>query len=171
MLFADYATATGETAIYPDAGGGAITALAYVSLGMVGETSEVKEKELTGDTAGLMLELGDVAWYLARAHVELGLSLKVDLTPPPAATGTVDELVVAVGKVAETVKKIIRDNGSQVTLERRATLTGTLDRVVASWVAVHGEHHLDPAHVLATNLAKLTSRHRRGVLAGSGDHR
>src|SRR5690606_14537405 len=81
----EYQDLTDETAIYPEAGEGSITALAYVGLGL-GEVGELqgKIKKILRDDNGVLTpsrrkelidELGDVLWYVARLARELDVSL------------------------------------------------------------------------------------------------
>lgn len=83
--FNTYQRRTESTAIYPDAGRGTTTALAYVALGL-GEAGEVqgKVKKILRDDAGIVseekraeiaAELGDLLWYVARAAVEIDYPL------------------------------------------------------------------------------------------------
>lgn len=85
LAFDEYQQLTNVTAIYPEAGTGSAQALAYVSLGLVGEAGEIanKVKKVLRDSDGklseetrlaLLGELGDVHWYLARLATELGAS-------------------------------------------------------------------------------------------------
>ncbi len=85
--FTNYQLATDETAIYPGAGdSSSIEALAYVTLGLVGEAGEIanKVKKIMRDQQGritpqnrvdLEAELGDVQWYLARLATQVDTSL------------------------------------------------------------------------------------------------
>lgn len=86
MHFDEYQDATAETALYPDAGTGAIAALSYSALGLAGEGGEIanKVKKVLRDDAGLLTaekadeiekELGDVLWYIARVATEIGSDL------------------------------------------------------------------------------------------------
>jgi NTP pyrophosphatase (non-canonical NTP hydrolase) len=86
MHFDVYQDATAETALYPDAGTGAITALAYAALGLSGEGGEIanKVKKILRDDQGVLTaekadaiekELGDVLWYIARVATEIGSDL------------------------------------------------------------------------------------------------
>lgn len=88
LNFSDYQIGTAATAIYPEVGTGAYTALSYTALGLVGEAGEVagKIKKVLRDDGGVITkekakevaaELGDVLWYLARLADELGVSLEV----------------------------------------------------------------------------------------------
>jgi NTP pyrophosphatase (non-canonical NTP hydrolase) len=69
----------------PEAGSGSAGALAYVTLGLVGEAGEIanKVKKVLRDSEGvvsdeiretLVGELGDVMWYVARLATELQTS-------------------------------------------------------------------------------------------------
>lgn len=85
MELDEYQERTGETAIYPGAFTGNITAIAYLGLGL-GEAGEVqgKIKKILRDNNGviedqhriaILKELGDLQWYVARLAAELGSSL------------------------------------------------------------------------------------------------
>lgn len=81
MTFDEYQQKAHETAIYPEE-----IALAYVTMGLVGEAGEIanKVKKIYRDCNGktvvhhrmeLAKEIGDVLWYLAETANVLGLSL------------------------------------------------------------------------------------------------
>ncbi|KEF42788.1 MAG: hypothetical protein ER33_04425 [Cyanobium sp. CACIAM 14] len=83
MDFQTYQRRSRETARYPDAGDNPI----YPTLGLCGEAGEVadKVKKVLRDRGGqfspevrddLLLELGDVLWYVAQLATELGLDLE-----------------------------------------------------------------------------------------------
>jgi NTP pyrophosphatase (non-canonical NTP hydrolase) len=83
MDFQAYQERSRTTARYPDVGRNPI----YPTLGLCGETGEVAEKvkKVLRDREGqfseavredLLLELGDVLWYVAQLASELGLSLE-----------------------------------------------------------------------------------------------
>jgi hypothetical protein len=82
MDFQAYQERSRTTARYPDVGRNPI----YPTLGLCGEAGEVAEKvkKVLRDREGefceaaredLLLELGDVLWYVAQLASELGLSL------------------------------------------------------------------------------------------------
>ncbi|MEI6615088.1 MAG: nucleoside triphosphate pyrophosphohydrolase family protein [Cyanobium sp. ELA507] len=82
MDFQDYQERSRSTARYPQAGSNPI----YPTLGLCGEAGEVadKVKKVLRDQGGqfdaqvrddLLLELGDVLWYVAQLATELDLSL------------------------------------------------------------------------------------------------
>lgn len=83
MTFDEYQIKSTETAIYPKVGG---SGLIYPLLGLSGETGEVcdKFKKIIRDKGGviseddkngLVLEIGDLLWYIAQISRELGVSL------------------------------------------------------------------------------------------------
>jgi NTP pyrophosphatase (non-canonical NTP hydrolase) len=83
MDFRTYQQRSRETARYPRAGEDCL----YPTLGLCGEAGEVadKVKKVLRDRAGvfgpeerhdLLLELGDVLWYLSQLSTELGLDLE-----------------------------------------------------------------------------------------------
>jgi len=75
------------------------------------------------------------------------------------------------GEVAEHAKKAIRDDAGQVTDERRAAMAKELGDVLWYVSQLATELGLELDEIAQTNLEKLLSRQRRGVLSGSGDDR
>jgi NTP pyrophosphatase (non-canonical NTP hydrolase) len=80
--FKDYEEMAGVFALYPDAGKGYASSLAYTALGLCGESGEYSEKikkyirDGSLDKSLAVKELGDVLWYLTAAARELGYSLQ-----------------------------------------------------------------------------------------------
>jgi NTP pyrophosphatase (non-canonical NTP hydrolase) len=85
LTIEDYQRGAKSTAIYP--GEMAFAGILYCILGLAGEAGEVSNttKKILRDDGGRLTEdrrqklkgeLGDVAWYLAQACTELGLSLE-----------------------------------------------------------------------------------------------
>lgn len=83
----EYQTKAAQTAVYPHAGTGDMTALAYIGLGL-GEAGEIQGKlkkvirddnGVLSDEAriGLMKELGDLQWYIAMLAREISVPLDV----------------------------------------------------------------------------------------------
>jgi len=75
------------------------------------------------------------------------------------------------GEFAEKVKKAIRDDGGQVTPERRELMLKELGDVLWYVAACASELKASLDEVAAMNLAKLASRQERAALKGSGDER
>jgi NTP pyrophosphatase (non-canonical NTP hydrolase) len=75
------------------------------------------------------------------------------------------------GEFADHAKKVIRDDGGQVTDERRAAMAKELGDVLWYVAQLASELQLDLDGIAQMNLDKLLSRQRRGVLSGSGDDR
>lgn len=174
--FASYAASTAQTAVYPEAGQGTVRAVAYVALGLGGESAEVVEKLTdTPLVRGLLLaELGDVLWYTARLTAELGADpaqVAADAETVSFARDGLSALLVSAGRVQEVVKKALRDDDWVLTDDRRGRLVALLPQVLAAWLLVHTDVVASPACTAATNLAKLASRRERAVLTGDGDER
>ena len=75
------------------------------------------------------------------------------------------------GEVAEKVKKMVRDDGGELTPQRREALAGELGDVLWYVAQLATEAGLELGEVAEGNLAKLRSRQERAVLHGSGDER
>jgi NTP pyrophosphatase (non-canonical NTP hydrolase) len=75
------------------------------------------------------------------------------------------------GEVAEHAKKAIRDDGGSITEERRAAIAKELGDVLWYVAQIASELGLELDGIAQSNLDKLLSRQRRGVLSGSGDER
>lgn len=168
-----HVTATDETARYPGAGSGDAIALAYVALGLAGETSELLEKVAADDTLGIAAEAGDVLWYCSRFHRECRIdpTLTFGSDGHDEPTDPMVALVIAAGRIAELVKKAIRDDSGALTDARRGALIESLGRLAAAWLALHAAHGLDPGATAQANVDKLLGRMRRDTIAGSGDER
>jgi len=71
-----------SVAIYPGAGTGNDAELSYLGLGLNGEAGEVADKikkhlrDGKLDIGGIVYELGDVCWYVARMADALGYSFE-----------------------------------------------------------------------------------------------
>lgn len=75
------------------------------------------------------------------------------------------------GEVAEHAKKAIRDDGGNVSDERRAAMSKELGDVLWYVAQLASELDLNLDEIANQNLEKLFSRQARGVLSGSGDDR
>jgi len=75
------------------------------------------------------------------------------------------------GEFADHAKKVIRDDGGEVTPQRREAMAKELGDVLWYVAQLASELGLELEQVARDNLDKLLSRQRRGVLSGSGDER
>lgn len=75
------------------------------------------------------------------------------------------------GEVADKLKKMHRDDGGELTLERREGLIGELGDVLWYLSACATELNVTLEEVAQGNLDKLRSRLKRGVVGGDGDDR
>lgn len=167
LTAAEHQLATVNTAHYPGSGSGDTNALTYLALGLVGETVEALGAV---DPSDVSSELGDVAWYLARFAAELGLEV-ADCFTRRADADCVSGALTSAGRVAEHVKKMLRDDAGQLTPDRKSKISEELAYLHGSWVGWCEAFDLDPSDVRGKNIAKLDSRLARGVLGGDGDHR
>ena len=107
----------------------------------------------------------DLSHYQRMALRTAGYPREAWLTYP--ALGLAGEA----GEVAEHAKKVVRDDGGEITDERRAAMAKELGDVLWYVAQLATELDLDLDLVAQANLDKLLSRQRRGVLSGSGDER
>lgn len=84
---------------------------------------------------------------------------------------TVMGLVGEAGEVAQHLKKVIRDDGGEITPERRSLLIDELGDVL--WYAAMTAKELGVSleQVAQRNLIKLQHRQERNQLKGDGDER
>mgnify|MGYP003154020360 CR=1 FL=1 len=75
------------------------------------------------------------------------------------------------GEVCEKIKKIMRDQGGEVTLDNRIEIKKELGDVLWYIAALAYELDLELNNVAESVLIKLADRKDRDVLAGSGDNR
>lgn len=75
------------------------------------------------------------------------------------------------GEVAEIIKRVQRDDGGQLTADRRHALSRELGDVLWYAAALATEAGLDLAEIAAANLSKLANRRNTSALRGEGDDR
>jgi NTP pyrophosphatase (non-canonical NTP hydrolase) len=75
------------------------------------------------------------------------------------------------GEFADHAKKVIRDDGGEVSTARREAMAKELGDVLWYVAQLATELGLELDEIAQGNLDKLRSRMDRGVLAGSGDER
>ena len=75
------------------------------------------------------------------------------------------------GEIQGKVKKVIRDDGGILSPDRRDAIVDELGDLLWYVSRLADEMGVALSEVAARNVAKLTSRRERGMLAGSGDDR
>ncbi len=75
------------------------------------------------------------------------------------------------GEVAEKIKKVIRDQGGELSEETRQAIAAELGDVLWYVAQLATELHIDLGAIAQANLDKLLSRLERGVIQGCGDSR
>ncbi len=75
------------------------------------------------------------------------------------------------GEISEKIKKAIRDDDGKITKERKEDLKKELGDVLWYLSQIATEVGLSFDDIAGTNIKKLASRKKRGVLHGSGDNR
>ncbi len=90
-----------------------------------------------------------------------------DALAPYPALGLAGEA----GEVCEHIKKAIRDDGGEITDERRRALRKELGDVLWYLAALSSELGLQMGDIARANVEKLADRQKRGVIHGEGDDR
>tara|TARA_Y100001973_G_C5195752_1_gene334137 strand:- start:222 stop:764 length:543 start_codon:yes stop_codon:yes gene_type:complete len=175
LFMNEYQRFTDKTAQYP-------MGMVYVTLGMIGELGELRDKmnmepASKEEEEDLLYEAGDVFWYIARACQEMGFSLHYVIS---AAQGAGDDGVTKppsmmpienkwseICRLAENVKKFVRD-GKDVSPDSAFPALVSATKMVLSLCQISNIHYLD---AMSANMKKLSSRLERGVIKGSGDRR
>ena len=75
------------------------------------------------------------------------------------------------GEFAGKVKKILRDKGGVISAEDREALKSELGDVLWYLTQICTQLDLELSEVAQANIAKLSSRKRRGKIGGDGDSR
>ena len=75
------------------------------------------------------------------------------------------------GEVADKMKKVIRDDGGELSEEKRQEMKKEIGDVLWYIAQLSSELGLALDDVASSNLEKLLSRKERGKLGGSGDNR
>lgn len=164
----------------------------YPVFGLVGEYGEFREKlimfGLTIDYDDARKEAGDVLWYIANTAIDIGFSAS-DFAEQVTSGVRVDnftelasfamdcyrvpkqDVLVPLGRIAEIAKKSIRDNGRNLTDEKRVLVLNDLVAIFVKLVHDCEMLGINMDDVAQSNIDKLFSRKERGVLHGSGDNR
>lgn len=181
MEIVDYAEQARSTAVYPQA-----DKYIYPSLGVGGEIGELCEKldkiswmSPVHDQGPARKEVGDVLWYIAAVCYDANLSMKnligmetfEELEEFTNYTESIGSLAGKAGVICELAKKCIRDDGRQLTEDRRNHVRAALANLLLCLSAICNSYGISIAEAASDNLAKLQDRKNRGVLGGSGDNR
>lgn len=174
-LLDDYEQMRIETAIYPEEVG-----LPYLVLGLSSEAAELEHIETERE---LILELGDVQWYICGLCQHHGLSFK-GLVQNSVPTDCCPETILEIaGSLAGVVKKRLRDQSTwgpdryarymnNVRMHIRALIANSIHMASGTKLTLNGYSH-NSAYmvVLRENINKLRSRQERDKLRGDGDNR
>lgn len=183
--FQDYANWTAETWLQAPRSLGTPD-YAIMTLGLSGETGEIADEVLECIAAGtvrpeLLKELGDGVYYAARLFHAFELAPEVsggwevyyyDPVKLDSALKVLPQFTIAVGKVSEVMKKLIRDGVSPEKMpEFKDKLRVGLIRYIHVWMHVVAMTGWSPQDAIAANMQKINDRKARGVLQGSGNDR
>lgn len=164
-------------------------AIAYIVLGICGESAELYEKIVEGDTSEgnlelLSKEIGDVAWYLAGWAEENKLKLEsiAKFNTVQSSEGQVsihhlnDQLVLYSGQIAEYTKKALRDNFDEISVgvypaDKLVKVNIAVANLLETIKGIAFYFLLSFDEILEDNIEKLRSRAERGKIGGSGDVR
>lgn len=131
--------------------------LALYALGIAGETGELIAADKSGNPEEVLLELGDLLWYVDRLcqAADLDLLNVWDWRPTWTALAP-PHVAVAAGVIADLVKKFLFHQRplAGLTLELRWLAAG-MQRTAASY-------GLGLEAIMAANTAKLDARHPNG---------
>jgi hypothetical protein len=178
----DYQAQAKATVMYPEPIPGVPV---YPLIGFAGEVGELLEalerKEASLDA--VHKEAGDVLWYLAAIATDTGLKLGDLYSDFANVRFTVralrdhflwspqTALSIFVGRVAEDVKKSIRDNGSVVDEQRKLRIRTCLGDTILALDALLEDNLTSLGVAAQVNMAKIAARKAAGTIQGSGDSR
>ena len=95
-------------------------------------------------------------------------------TATPAAR-TLSYLVLGLcgeaGEIADHAKKVLRDDGGSLTVDRQRQLLAEVGDCLWYIASICTTLDVSLSQVAESNLAKLKDRHARGVICGAGDAR
>lgn len=176
MEYKEYEEKCNDIKLYSDE-----VAIGYVTLGLCGELGELYEKISQEELGELgRKEIGDMLWYLAMMRRELDLST-IEKWPVAEEGLKIDPfaLVVESGKIAEQVKKFMRDDW--VSGQKNVFPEKRKEIVEKSWTSIvkmlfslakdEDAFNSSIEEIADENIEKLASRKQRNVIHGSGDNR
>lgn len=188
VQLANYQHRALETAIYPEIDG---SMLIYPAIGLADEAGEVlgKIKKLYRDDAGvlyqarreaILLELGDVAWYIAVMLHHLGhpLTIVSKLGMRAQEYNSLGEaalsLGAATGRACSWVHHMVYSQAIRNERDMATDRKVARDTLATCWhvleAVAHGAGYIMD-EVMEANIHKLQSRAERAVIGGDGDVR
>jgi len=158
---------------------GSLMRMWYVGLGLAGEICELIAIVDNGtlDVESITAELGDCMWYAAMIAQELEMPLsdvaRHGVLPPQGMAGArlLTRLIKQYGAVANTLKRLLRDENGKPSKESKEKLVKAVGSMVATVNILSKYYEVGFDTVLSTNVEKLADRAARAVLEGSGDKR
>ena len=179
--FNEYQQAAETTAVYPGIGNNIL----YPTLGLTDEVGEfVKALLIDGPKDKVLMEAGDVFWYLAMlcneqclrlSHVMVHDPIYIDKVNRqygiPAAPTIILQLFYRCAEISGIVKKAMRDHNGYVDDNGRNEIAMAIRDVGNRVIGLCAEQGIGIITILETNIEKLYDRQDRGVLHGSGDNR
>lgn len=158
---------------------GSLIRMWYVGLGLAGEICELIAIVDNGtlDVESITAELGDCMWYAAMIAQELEMPLsdvaRHGVLPPQGMAGArlLTRLIKQYGAVANTLKRLLRDENGKPSKESKEKLVKAVGSMVATVNILSKYYEVGFDAVLSTNVEKLADRAARAVLEGSGDKR
>jgi len=200
MKIDEYQTNAVSTAVYPKK-----YAIIYPTIGLAGEAGETadkladlivgKSKDAKETQENIILEIGDVMWYLATTSNDLGVSLSeclsislgdhyddfldaqdqaVRITQYDVSYEVVYpvfKLFGAIGKVSELVKKYVRDDSEIMDDIRKHRICNAIGETFKYLSCVAFDLSIEMSWCAEKNIEKLFSRKERNVVHGDGDNR
>jgi len=180
LLLNKYQTGAVSTAIYPGT-------IIYPVLGLCGEvgeliaavTADLYSGQGSDDLDSIKKETGDVLWYIANIAEDMDTRFSEVMGRKNfeecLTTWDVDEALIELpihaGRVAENIKKAIRDDDGAVSYARGKNILAALGLLVTWLERLCSRYGITLEACAQLNLDKLRSRAERGVLKGDGDDR
>jgi len=165
MKFKEYVEKSKETMIYPTEK----ELISCMTLGIIEEYAEVEEEigyhMFAGNTyhTKILAELGDLCFYV------FNLCDHFDYVPYNE-TGECFTLEIHAPKLAQVIKKVIRDDNYKLTNKKRADTFYWLMECAYSYILYVCEiHDFKLSEVLQYNVDKLQGRKKRNTIGGDGD--
>lgn len=184
-MFDEYQRFTETTAVYPQ-----VLAFPYLALGLCDEAGELYEKMLAvmdlpnplshhAKIVGIVAEIGDVCWYIARLSDHFGWKLS-DLcearaySGPATVGGAAGWVSIKTSAVAGRIKKMVRDGegwSETQTMAAHRVIQDAMQETLGALEAIARFTGHSLAETVHLNQLKLADRLSRNVIKGDGDSR